>query len=66
MDGPQSSLKTENMHSLYFQDLVVLRQFLEKGFRQNFFQNNEEKAANDLHKKINNIICDIMAEKKDK
>lgn len=57
-----SDTPTENtdMNSLNFQDLVILKQFLEKGFRQNFFNVQEINGARLEHLKLSNIIQDII------
>lgn len=44
-------MSTQNdMDSLNFQDLVILKQFIEKGFRENFFNNHQKEGALIVHK----------------
>lgn len=66
MDGPKGNVPDNDMHSLYFQDLVILRQFIEKGFRENLFTPDEEVAAEKLRKKLCQIITDVMEREKKK
>ena len=54
-------MSTENdMSSLNFQDLVILKQFIEKGFRENMFNNHEKKGVSILHEKLGNTINHII------
>ena len=46
--------------TLTFQDLVILKQFLEKGFRQNFFSQQEIPGAKHEHTKLSNIIQQVL------
>lgn len=41
---------------LDFEDLVILKQFLEKGFRKKIFEQNEIEWANKEHAKLTRII----------
>jgi len=55
----QSPVSQDN--TLTFQDLVILKQFLEKGFRENFFNNQEKGGAVHLQTKLSNIIQEVLA-----
>lgn len=46
---------TENTDNLNFKDLLILKQMLEKGFRENFFSDQEIKTAEYEHKKLSII-----------
>jgi len=52
--------KTKDDRTLFFKDLVILKQFIEKGNRENFFNSQEKNYANILHNKLKNIISDFM------
>ena len=49
-----------DMNTLNFQDLVILKQFIEKGFRENFFSQQEQQGASMELKKLQNIIQQVM------
>lgn len=54
-------MSTENdMSSLNFQDLVILKQFIEKGFRENMFNNHEKKGVSIILEKLGNTINHII------
>jgi len=54
-------MSTQNdMESLNFQDLVILKQFIEKGFRENLFNNHEKEGTLIVHKKLSNIINQVI------
>jgi len=61
-----SNAKTEEMSTINFQDLVILKQFLEKGFRENFFNKQEIGGARMEHAKLTIIISHILEKNKDK
>jgi len=50
-----------NGNSLTFQDLVVLKQFIEKGCRDNFFNTHEREPMKQIGQKISNIIQEVMS-----
>jgi len=49
-----------DMDALNFQDLVILKQFIEKGFRENLFNNHEKEGSLIIHKKLSNIINQVI------
>ena len=49
-----------NNKTLNLQDLIILKQFLEKGFRENFFTKQENAGAKHEHNKLNNIIREVL------
>lgn len=49
---------------LTFQDLLILKQFLEKAYRDNFLNNMEKTATRPLHLKLETIIQEILARHK--
>jgi hypothetical protein len=55
-----SSSQNNNMDTMTFQDLVILKQFLEKGFRENFFSEQEIPGAKYEHEKLSNIIKQVL------
>ena len=57
---------TENIDSLYFKDLMILKQILEKGFREKFFSEQEIKTAEYEHKKLSIIIDNFLELAKNK
>lgn len=57
---------TENTDNLNFKDLMVLKQMLEKGFRENFFSEQEIKIAEYEHKKLSIIIDNFLELAKNK
>ena len=59
-------MSDNNANTLTFQDLVILKQFLEKGFRENFFSQQELNGAKHEHTKLSNIIQEVLAKNKDK
>ena len=54
------STKNQDMNGLSLQDLMVLKQFLEKGFREEFFSEPEKQGLLILHQKLGNIITDVI------
>lgn len=56
------STNTENndMNSLTFQDLVILKQFLEKGVREDFFNRQELTGVEIELNKLTNIINGVI------
>jgi len=67
MDGPKginSNSIDPRMRTLYFQDLVILKQYIEKGFRHNIFIGDEDSSAKMIKTKLSNIISDIMDKEK--
>lgn len=60
MNGPISK---PNMSSLFFKDIVILKQFLEKGRRNNLFIEEEMKDINIIHVKLSNILKEIIEKK---
>ena len=63
MDGPKDNpeFSEENMNALTFKDLLVLKQFIQKGIRENLFLQNELMAIKILLVKLDNI-CKIVVE----
>jgi hypothetical protein len=61
-------MQPENSVSLTLHDLVVLKQFLEKGFRESFFNGQEMHGAVVIREKISSIIQEalVLAEKSKK
>lgn len=59
-----SDTKTNDMSAINFQDLVILKQFLEKGFRENFFNSQEMGGAKMEHSKLTNIISQVLEKNK--
>ena len=57
---------TENIDSLNFKDLMILKQILEKGFREKFFSEQEIKTAEYEHKKLSIIIDNFLELAKNK
>lgn len=51
---------TEDMNSLSFQDIVILKQFIEKGFRENFFTKQEIPGMTIQLTKLTNIIQSVL------
>lgn len=60
MNTPQTE-----QSSLTLTDIVVLRQFIEKGFRENLFLLQEQEAVNIIRIKLNNIIQDVLNRSKE-
>lgn len=60
MNTPQTE-----QSSLTLTDIVVLRQFIEKGFRENLFLLQEQEAVNRIRIKLNNIIQDVLNRSKE-
>ena len=55
------STENQDMNGLSLQDLMVLKQFLEKGFREEgFFFETEKQGLLILHQKLNNIITNVI------
>lgn len=52
--------QSEDMNSLSFQDLVILKQFLEKGFRENLFTKQEIPGMTLQMTKLTNIIQGVL------
>jgi hypothetical protein len=52
------TLTNENadVNVITFKDLAILKQFVEKGFRNEFFQEEEKMSAIILHTKLKNIL----------
>lgn len=50
---------TENIDSLNFKDLMILKQ-IQKGFREKFFSEQEIKTAEYEHKKLSIIIDNFL------
>jgi hypothetical protein len=50
---------------LNFQDLVAIKNFLEKGFREKFFTYQELPGATHTHTKLTKIIKHILKENQD-
>lgn len=48
------------MSTLDFKDILIIKQFFEKGFRQGFFNQQEIHQASVIHDKISVIIADNM------
>lgn len=48
-----------NEDTLNFHDLVILKQFIEKGFRENLFNSREMPGAKLEHTKLSNIILQV-------
>ena len=59
------STQNEKMSILTFQDLVVLKQFLEKGFRENFFSQQEIPGAELELQKLETIINQVIEKNKE-
>lgn len=57
---------SENTDNLNFKDLLILKQMLEKGFRENFFSNQEIKTVEYEHKKLSIIIDNFLELAKNK
>ena len=57
---------TENIDNLNFKDLMILKQILEKGFREKFFSEQEIKIAEYEHKKLSIIIDNFLELSKNK
>jgi hypothetical protein len=49
-----------------FKDLVILKQFLEKGFREDFFSQQEILGAKHEHTKLSNIIKENLIKNQEK
>lgn len=47
---------SDNRNVLNFQDIIILKQYIEKGFRENFFITQEIGAIKLIHDKLSNII----------
>ena len=60
MDNSENNTMKQNELSLHPKDLIILRQFLEKGFRENFFTYQEVDWAKYMHRKLDAIIKDIV------
>lgn len=63
MDGPTTTSKPIidiDLHSLTFKDMVILKRFIEKGFRANLFVDNETSTAKILLTKLDNIIKEVI------
>ena len=55
------SAENQDMNGLSLQDLMVLKQFLEKGFREeSFFMKTEKQGLLILHQKLDNIITNVI------
>lgn len=55
-NSPIEPQNSPEMNTLTFQDLVILKQFIEKGMRSAVFMDQEKNALKILHKKIDNIL----------
>lgn len=49
-----------DMNVLNFRDMTVIKQFLTKGLREDFFNNQEINYANILNAKIDNILQEAI------
>jgi hypothetical protein len=49
-------------HNLYFQDIVVIKHFIEKAFREKFFHDQEIKGMEKIHQKLENIIGQAISD----
>lgn len=54
----------DRMYNLYFQDLVILKHFMEKAFREDFFNYQEINGMEIIHQKLENIIQQAIANNK--
>ncbi len=57
-------MSSNDTNTLDFQDLVILKQFLEKGFRENLFSQQEIHGAKHEHSKLVKIISDVLEKHK--
>lgn len=53
-----------SLNSLNFQDLCILRRFIEKAQRESLFTTEEQPTANILHTKLCNIINEVIERSK--
>ena len=61
-----SNQNDDPMYNLYFQDLVILKHFMEKAFRENFFNKQELTGSQALHQKLENILQKVIHDTKKK
>lgn len=61
MDGPQSKKVEleENMNALSLRDLLILKNFMEKGNRSGLFLYTEQRSADIILVKLTNIIEEV-------
>lgn len=52
--------ENNDMHTLTFHDLVILKQFLEKGVREDFFNRQELTGVEIELNKLSNIITKVL------
>jgi hypothetical protein len=53
-----------SLNSLNFQDLCILRRFIEKAQRESLFTLDEQPTSDILHKKLCNIINEVIEKSK--
>ena len=64
IDGPSTLKPNIDYDSLNLNDMYALKMFLEKAMREKIFISHEEYIAEILHKKITNIINEIILKNK--
>ena len=63
-EGPTAEIENIDYNSLNVNDLFALKMFIEKGKRMNIFIHHENNIATILHKKLDNILNDIIKKNK--
>ena len=59
-----SDQATKDMSTMYFKDVVFMKQFLEKGFREGFFNQQELPMAKMTHTKLSLMITEVLKSNK--
>lgn len=59
MDGPQLNKENVvyvNVNEITLDDLLIMKQIIEKGFRKNLYEGDEQTYVNVVYAKIANIL----------
>lgn len=64
MDNAIGKVPEKVDNTLNIQDIVIIKQFIEKGFREKTFSPSEQVVIDKVHKKLTYLINDIITKHK--